>query len=104
MIKHAYKKCNYDCYVYYKRINEGMILYLLLYLDNMLITCHDILEIDYLKSLLRSESKLKDLRAAKKIFRMEIIRNKKIKAMFLTQENYIKRILLRLDMYDSKPI
>lgn len=24
--------------------------------------------------------------------------------MFLTQQNYIKRILLRLDMYDSKPI
>lgn len=75
MIKHAYNKCNYDCYVYYKRINEGTMIYLLLYLDNMLITCHDRGEIDYLKGLLSSESELKELRAAKKIFRMEIVRN-----------------------------
>ena len=56
----------------------------MLYMDDMLIACHNIYKISYLKGLLSSESDMKDLGDAMKILGMEIIRDKRIKLMFLT--------------------
>lgn len=55
MIKLGCKKYNYDFCVYFKDIGYGKMIYLLLYIDDMLITCHDRDEISYLKGLLSSE-------------------------------------------------
>lgn len=38
-----------------------MLIYLLLYIDKMLIACHDRAEIDHLKGLLSNEFEMKDL-------------------------------------------
>ena len=52
MITHAFNRCSYDCCVYFKEISgEGMI-YLLLYVDDMLIACHDREEIHHPKKTL----------------------------------------------------
>lgn len=60
MTKHAYNRCNYDCYVYFKKISEGKMIYLLLYVDDMPIPCHDRKEIDQFKGLLSIEFEMKD--------------------------------------------
>lgn len=78
--------------------------YLLLYANDILITYHDRGEFDHLKGLLSSEFEMKDLGAVKKILEMEIIKDKENKIMFLTQQNYIKKFLLKFGMYDLKPL
>ena len=84
MTKHAYKRCNYDCCVYFRDIGDGKMIYIMLYVDDMLIPCHSIDEIGHLKDLLSSEFDMKDLGAARKILGIEIIRDRRRKLMFLT--------------------
>ena len=104
MVKHAYNRCSYDCCVYYREISERMRIYLLLYVDDMLIACHDRAEIDQLKGLLSSEFEIKDIGPAKKILGVEIIRNWKAGTMFLTQKDYIEKVLVRFGMNESKHV
>ena len=59
-------------------------IYLLLYVDDMLVACQDMREIDHLNGLLSSEFEMKDLGAARKTLGIEIVRNRKKKTMLLT--------------------
>ncbi|XP_070047356.1 uncharacterized protein [Nicotiana tomentosiformis] len=65
-------------------LNDGAFVYLLLYVDDMLISAKDLIEIHNLKSQLKSEFEMKDLGAAKKILGMEIKRDRKANRLFLT--------------------
>lgn len=101
---HEFIKCSYDCCVYYKTIKDGLYIYLLLYVDDMLVACKDKEEIDKLKVLLNSEFEMKDLGYAMKILGMEIRRNISKGIMFLSQEKYLKKVLETFDMSKSKPV
>lgn len=70
-------------------------IYLLLYVDNMLIACHYRRKIDLLKRILSSEFEIKNLRTAKRIPGMEVVTNKEKNIMFLTPQKYIKRVLYK---------
>ena len=61
MQMHEFIRCSYDCCVYYKIIKDDLYIYLILYVDDMLVTCKDRDEIDKLKVLLNSEFEIKDL-------------------------------------------
>ena len=75
MIQIGYTHCEYDCCVYVKMLDDGSYIFLLLYVDDMLITAKSICEVDKLKALLRKEFDMKDLGIAKKILGMEIRRD-----------------------------
>lgn len=77
---------------------------LLLFVDYMLIACNDRVKIDMLKKLLGNEFKIKDLEFARRILGMDIVRNRDQRFMFLTQQSYIKKVLLTFGMYGSKPV
>ena len=38
---HGFQRCNYDCCVYFKQLNQNKHNYLLLYVDDMLIACEE---------------------------------------------------------------
>ena len=101
MLLHGFKRSEYDSYVYIK-IVDGSPIYLLLYVDDMLIVAKSRVEITTLKKLLRSEFDMKDIGAAKKILGMEITRDKKSGLLLLSQHNYINKVLHRFNMHDSK--
>ncbi|KAH9687674.1 hypothetical protein KPL70_014852 [Citrus sinensis] len=101
---HEFIKCSYDCCVYYKTIKDGLYIYLLLYVDDMLVACKDREEIDKLKVLLNSEFEMKDLGYARKILGMEIRRNRSKGIMFLSQEKYLRKVLETFDMSKAKPV
>ena len=61
MISHGFMRCNFDCCVYYKQIDSDHHIYLLLYVDDMLIACKVREEIEALKQMLNSEFDMKDL-------------------------------------------
>ena len=58
--------------MYFKELVDGSFIYLLLYINDMLIAAKDMSEIDRLKLQLSSEFEMKDLEVARKIFGMEI--------------------------------
>lgn len=76
MITHTFERCNYDYRVYFKKISEGNMIYLLLYVDDMPIACQDMKEIDHLKLLLSNKFEIKELGEAKRILGMDIIRDR----------------------------
>ncbi|TXG68420.1 hypothetical protein EZV62_003355 [Acer yangbiense] len=76
--------------------------FLLLYVDDMLIASSDITEIRKLKGQLSMEFEMKDLGAAKRILGMNISRDRRNNSLFVSQEDYIQKVLRRFGMTDSK--
>ena len=64
-----------DNSVCHKELFDGSFIYLLLYIDDMLIACKNMSEINMLKTQLQEEFEMKDLGAMKKILGMEIHRD-----------------------------
>ena len=59
MIRIGYKRCEYDCCVYVRSLDDGSFIFLLLYVDDMLIAAKSIVEINKLKVLLSREFDMK---------------------------------------------
>ena len=89
---HEFIRCSYNCCVYYKIINDGLYIYLLLYINDMLVACKDREEIDKFKMLLNSELEMKDLGHAMKILGMEIMSNRSKGILFLSQQKYLRKV------------
>lgn len=88
MLSNSFKRSDYDSCVYIKFV-DGSPIYLLLYVDDMLIAAKSKKEITALKAQLISEFNMKDLGAAKKILGMKINRDRTSGLLFLSQQNYI---------------
>ncbi|KAH9751019.1 hypothetical protein KPL71_014114 [Citrus sinensis] len=61
-------------------------------------------QIDLLKQQLRGEFEIKDLGPAKKILGMQPIRDRKSRSLFLTQEDYINKVLDKFEIRTAKPV
>jgi hypothetical protein len=70
----------------------------------MLIAAKSKKEITTLKAQLSSEFEMKDLGAAKKILGMNITRDRKSDLLFLSQHDYINKVLHRFNMPDAKKV
>nr|AAT44257.1 putative polyprotein [Oryza sativa Japonica Group] len=103
MFSQKFRRSNYDSCVYLKVV-DGSSIYLLLYVDDMLIAAKDKSEIEKLKAQLSSEFEMKDLGAAKKILGMEITRERHSGKLYLSQKGYIEKVLRRFNMHDAKPV
>ncbi|RVW49359.1 Retrovirus-related Pol polyprotein from transposon TNT 1-94 [Vitis vinifera] len=60
MVSHEFIRNQYDSCVYFKTLPDGSFIYLLLYVDDMLIAAKNRAEINKLKQLLSSEFEMKD--------------------------------------------
>lgn len=69
--------------MYYRKI-FGEKVYLVSYVDDMLIASKSMKQIDLLKQQLRGEFEIKDLGLAKKILGMQLIMDRKSSSLFLT--------------------
>ena len=96
-----YKKSKYDHCVYLRRLQNGSYIYLLLYVDDMLIAAKSQVEIDRLKAQLSKEFKMKDLGEAKKILGMEINRDRERGKLWLSQKQYLQKVLQRFGIRDK---
>jgi hypothetical protein len=61
-------------------------------------------DITTLKAQLSSEFEMKDLSAAKKILGMEITRDRKSGLLFLSQHDYLNKVLHRFNMPDANKV
>jgi hypothetical protein len=77
MTEQGYSRCHSDHCVYFKKLENGSYIILLLYVDDMLVAGSNMHDINVLKNKLANSFAMKDLGAAKKILGMRITRDKK---------------------------
>ena len=92
-----------DHCVYFKLIG-GHVIYLVLYVDDMLLVGNDKEIIQDLKTQLSSKFNMKDLDVENYIFGMEIKRDRTKRKIWLNQRKYVETILQRFNMQDRKPV
>ena len=90
--------------MYYNKLKGGPFVYLVLYVDDMLVAAKSKIKVQKLKDLLSGEFEMKDLGAARKILGMEILRDRSQKKLFLSHKGYIEKVLSRFSMSSAKPI
>ncbi|RVW83869.1 Retrovirus-related Pol polyprotein from transposon TNT 1-94 [Vitis vinifera] len=99
----GFKRCEADHCCYVKSFDNSYII-LLLYVDDMLIAGSDIAEINNLKKQLSKQFAMKDLGVAKQILGMRIIRDKANGTLKLSQSKYVKKVLSKFNMNETKPV
>ncbi|GKE60247.1 retrotransposon protein, putative, ty1-copia subclass [Tanacetum coccineum] len=99
-----FKRSSYDSCVYCKSYAPGEYIYLLLYVDDMLIACKSKVEIGSTKSLLKKEFDMKELGEAKKILGMEIFEDQSRKILRVLQSGYISKILNNFRIDNGKSV
>ena len=104
MLQIGYTRGEYDCCVYSRLFDDGHMIILVLYVDDMLIACRDMSKIKELKRMLNSEFDMKDLGAAKRILGMEIRRERDNGRLYLSQGKYISKVLEKFNMANAKPV
>ena len=72
MIEYGYTQSQFNHFVYFRKLLDGSFIYLLLYVDDMLIASKSKVEINKLKAQLRNKFEIKDLEEAKKIIGIDI--------------------------------
>lgn len=98
----GFSQSNYDSCVYSKKLPDGTPMYLLLYVDDMLVVGSNMEEIKEVKSQLSSEFKMKDLGAAKRTPGMEITRDRPNGKLSLSRRKFTEKILSRFNMEMKK--
>ena len=104
MTEHGYSRTTSDHCVFVKKYTDGNFIILLLYVDDMLIVGQDMSKISKLKSELSKSFAMKDLGPAKQILGIRIVRNRSHGLIWLSQENYVKKVLERFNMDKAKPV
>ena len=104
MIGQGYTCIWYDNYVYFRQYFDGSLIYLLLYVDDMLIASKDMFLISKLKYQLSREFEMKDLGPVNKILGFEIQRDRKIGKLHLSQSRYLEKVLDKFSMGNYKAV
>ena len=101
IIEAGFKRSCYDSCLYFKGVNSKETIYLLLYVDDMLVG-PSYKAIQEVKSILKTEFDMNDLGGAKKILRISITRNRNNSTMKLSQFPYIQKIISKFSMENAK--
>jgi len=97
-------RSQYDSCLYFKESHTDNAVYLLLYVDDMLIASRNLSKIKEAKKMLSTEFDMKDLGYAKRILGIDIKRDRKQKLLYLSQEDYLSKVVQKFSMHESKPV
>jgi hypothetical protein len=87
---------------YVKDTPDGSPVFLILYVDDMLLSGRHIGELAELRQQMLLKFAMKDLGPAHHILGMKITRNRQSRQLYLSQSDYIRRILERLSMHSAR--
>ncbi|GJQ92313.1 retrovirus-related pol polyprotein from transposon TNT 1-94 [Tanacetum coccineum] len=104
MTSNGFSRSNYDSCVYFKEFAPGMYIYLLLYVNDMLIAYKRNSEIEYTKGLLQKEFDMKELSPARKILGMDIVRDRGSRTLKVSQSGYVQKILNNYKVDNSRSV
>ena len=86
----------------YKRIQGTKVVFLVLYVDDILLIKNDIEVLSSVKGWLQKQFDMKDLGEGNYILGIKLLRDRKNKVLALSQALYIDKILARFSMENSK--
>lgn len=98
-----FKRSSYDHCLYFK-VDFAAPLFLLIYVDDMLLISPSIKSIEHVQKCLCDNFDMKDLGDAKKILGMNIVRDRKNSTISLNQVSYVKKILSKFKMENAKSV
>jgi transposase InsO family protein len=87
----------------YVRHQGGEVLYIVLYVDDLLLIGSSLTEINKLKVDLSNRFEMTDLGEAQYVLGLQLSRDRTARALSLSQSDYIRRLLERYGMSDCKP-
>jgi hypothetical protein len=97
------KQCRLNTSIYV-RTKQGQAVYLVLYVDNLLILSKSFDEVKKVKLAFLEEFKMKDLGELEFYLKIRVIRNQANKMINLIQAKYITKILQHFKMEELKPL
>jgi hypothetical protein len=103
MLELGFTRSKEDHCVYFKLIGDHLI-YLVLYVDDILLIGNNKEIIQDVKTQLSSKFDMKDLGASNFILGMEIKRDRKKMKLWLNQRKYVETILQRFNTQECKPV
>ena len=103
VVNSGFQRSNFDSCLYFKGVNGEDPIYLLLYVDDMLLAGPSFKTIQHVKGLLKSEFDMKELGEARRILGISISRNRSGSIMKLDQTSYMQKVLSKFSMDNAKP-
>ncbi|MCP4341870.1 MAG: hypothetical protein GY799_24050, partial [Desulfobulbaceae bacterium] len=103
LMERKYEQCPSDPCLFWKR-NGNDILYLCVYVDDILMVSNSRKILNLEKTIMGSRFPMRDLGKATYILRMKIVRDRKSRTMWLSQEGYVQEILKKFKMENCKPV
>ncbi|KAL4018602.1 hypothetical protein IC575_022202 [Cucumis melo] len=104
ILKQGFHRNSYDACVYWKLSQKGTYIYLLLYIDDIILVSKDYVEICELKKQLSNEFEMKDLGELKRILGMDVKRDRKKGLSTISQESYVIKLLEKYNISGSKTV
>ena len=104
MGEQGYRKTTSDHCVFVQKFSDDDFVILLLYVDDILIVGRNVSRIDSLKKQLRKFFAMKDLGLVKRILGIRIERDRASKKLYMSQEQYIEKVLARFNMSKAKVV
>ena len=86
----------------YKKIVNSTVVFLVLYVDDILLIGNNVGFLIDIKHWLATQFQMKDLGEAQFVLGIQIVRNRKNKTLVLSQASYIDKMLIGYKMQDSK--
>src|SRR5215813_6831832 len=86
----------------YKRVIDGKVVFLVLYVYDILLIGNDVKILSDVKTWLANQFQMKDLGEASYVFGIQILRDHKRRLLAMSQASCIDKILVRFGMQNSK--
>ncbi|CAM8900799.1 unnamed protein product [Rhodiola kirilowii] len=103
MLSLEFTRSKYDTCMYMKGGKAGCHIFVLLYVDDILLMSHSLTAISEVKGNLKKHFDMKDFVKAQKILGVKIIRNRHDRKISLSQVDYVAKVLDKFCMKESKP-
>ena len=100
LLSQNFQRCRSDPNVYLQQ-HDGHIIIIVLYFDDLLITCSTIASISAIKTTLHNAFEMSDLELLKQFLGLEIEQNSD--GIMVTQSKYISYLLLKFNMAEFRP-
>jgi hypothetical protein len=86
----------------YKKVSGSSIVFLILYVDDILLIGNDVPMLEIVKTSLKNSFSMKDLGEAAYILGIKIYRDRSKRLIGLSQSTYIDKVLKRFNMHEAK--
>lgn len=103
ILKLGFSRSQFDSCLYVRKMRETVI-YLILYVDDIIIASNSLDELIRIKRSLTQEFEMEDMQELKYFLGLKVERNLKEGVLSINQSQYVRDLLKRFGMQDCKPV